>query len=124
MIIAVDFDGTLCQHNFPNIGRQLQHHKKLVNLLIDLRMKGHKLILWTNRGDNQNFKSLTQAIQWCKRLGLQFDSVNQNIPGQKKLSGYSPKVLADIYIDDRALGFFSNCDINNTLNFLQEIKCK
>ena len=35
--------------------------------------------------------------------GLEFDAINQNLPGQKKLSGPSPKIMADIYIDDLAI---------------------
>jgi hydroxymethylpyrimidine pyrophosphatase-like HAD family hydrolase len=44
-IIAVDFDGTLCQFAFPNIGDQTEDQKKLMNYLIELKEMGHKLIL-------------------------------------------------------------------------------
>ena len=104
-VIAVDFDGTLCEYAFPNIGEQKQHHKDLLNLLIQMRLKGHKLILWTCRGDNAEYPCLFQAIEWCKNQGLEFDSINENIPGTKKLSGPSPKVVADFYIDDKAIRF-------------------
>lgn len=103
MTIAVDFDGTLCEYAFPDIGEQTTHQKELMNRLIELRKNGHKLILWTNRGDNQQYPVLTEAIQWCKDRGLEFDSINENLPNQKKLSGPSPKVMADLYIDDKAV---------------------
>ena len=52
-VIAVDFDGTLCEYAFPKIGEQKLHHKELLDLLVAMRQNGHKLILWTCRGDNQ-----------------------------------------------------------------------
>ena len=118
LIIAVDFDGTLCNYDFPKIGNQDPHHEQLMKILINLRKKGHKLILWTNRGDNDEYKSLTEAIQWCKERGLEFDSINQNLPNQKKLSGYSPKIMADYYIDDKCLEFNTNINKDKTINTL------
>lgn len=105
MIIAVDFDGTLCEYAFPNIGAQTEQQKKLIEILIELRRRGNQLILWTNRGDNENYKSLSEAVSWCESRGLFFDAINENVKGQKKKSGYSPKIMADIYIDDKAFNF-------------------
>lgn len=103
LTIAVDFDGTLCEFDYPKIGKQNDHQKELMEALIKMRKEGHKLILWTNRGDNEQYPSLTEAIDWCADKGLTFDSINRNLPGQKKLSGYSPKIMADWYIDDKAI---------------------
>jgi hypothetical protein len=118
LVIAIDFDGTLCKYAFPEIGEQEEQHKLLMQILINLRQKGNKLILWTNRGDNEEYKSLTEAIEWCKEKGLEFDSINQNLPDQKKLSGYSPKIIADYYIDDKALEFNTNENKIKTLSIL------
>jgi hypothetical protein len=101
--IAVDFDGTLCRYAFPDIGEPTQDQKDLMVRLIEMRNDGHKIILWTNRGDNEEYSSLTEVIDWCRERGLEFDAVNTNLPGQKKLSGPSPKIMADIYIDDLAV---------------------
>jgi hypothetical protein len=118
--IAVDFDGTLCEYAFPKIGKQEKHHKDLLEVLIDIRKKGHKLILWTCRGDNEQYPCLTEAIDWCKIQGLEFDAINENIAGTKKLSGPSPKVVADIYLDDKALLFnFDNAQ--NSLGLLKDL---
>lgn len=103
LVIAVDFDGTLCQTSFPKILKQTKQQKKLLSNLIQLKKKGHKLVLWTCRGDNKKYPALKDAISWCKKKGLIFDSINKNIKGQKKLSGYSPKIMADIYIDDKCI---------------------
>lgn len=103
LTIAVDFDGTLCEYAFPEIGEQKDIHRELMKQLIKMRKEGHKLILYTCRGDNDKYKVLTEAIEWCKEKGLEFDSVNENIPEFIKKSGYSPKPVADIYIDDKAI---------------------
>ena len=61
--IAVDFDGTLCEYNFPSIGKQTKDQKELIKKLIQLKSKGHKLILYTCRGDNEKYPCLTEAIR-------------------------------------------------------------
>ena len=88
-IIAVDFDGTLCKFDFPNIGKQLKKHKELLDILIDLRKKGHKLILWTNRGDNEKYPVLSQAVKWCSDKGLEFDAINENLKKANIYSSYA-----------------------------------
>ena len=120
-IIAVDFDGTLCKFDFPNIGKQSKEHKELLEILIDLRKKGHKLILWTNRGDNKKYPVLSQAVKWCSDKGLEFDAINENLKTQKKISGYSPKIMADLYIDDKCLEFGNLKSQINTIKFLKNL---
>ncbi len=122
LTIAVDFDGTLCEYAFPEIGEQSKEQKKLMEILISMREEGHKIILWTNRGDNDRYPVLSQAVQWCKEKGLEFDAVNSNISGQKKISGYSPKVMADYYIDDKVLEFTDLESRKNVLLKLLKIK--
>jgi len=123
LVIAVDFDGTLCEYAFPKIGKQTEEHIRLLNLLIKLKQEGHKLILWTNRGDNEKHKSLTEAVEWCKIRGLEFDAVNKNVPEKEKIkiSGYSPKIMADYYIDDKALEFGTFLSKLKTLEIISSI---
>jgi len=97
MIIAVDFDGTLCEACFPEIGRP---NLELIRKLKTNRMNGDKLILWTCRTD----KDLTDALAWCNSFGLNFDAINENLPEILALyGGDSRKIFADLYIDDRCI---------------------
>ena len=45
-IIAVDFDGTLCENNWPEIGRE---NRKMLKVLPLLRKLGVLLVLWSGR---------------------------------------------------------------------------
>lgn len=95
-IIAVDFDGTLCENKWPDIG---EPYEDLIDRLIDIQEKGNKLILWTCRIGER----LEEAVRWCRAHGLIFDAVNENLPEVLEWMGTdSRKVFADIYIDDRA----------------------
>ena len=95
-IIAVDFDGTLCEQCWPEIGRPTL---KLIGELIYRKSIGDRLILWTCRAGEQ----LDQAVEWCRDYGLVFDAINDNLPEIVELYGNnSRKITADIYIEDRA----------------------
>jgi len=104
MIIAVDFDGTLCENRWPNIGAP---NKMLIQRLIELRRQGHKVILWTMRTDKpmeiqgETRKLLFEAVDFCEQQGLIFDSVNEpDEDNAKRFGNDSRKIYADIYIDD------------------------
>lgn len=96
-IYAVDFDGTICESIFPGKGKP---NMALINHLIKRRKQGNKIILWTCRvGD-----SLNEAVEWCRQFGLEFDTVNENLPEMVEYwGGESRKVFADVYIDDKAV---------------------
>lgn len=100
MIIAVDFDGTIVQHKYPSIGKELPF---AVETLRQLASDGHKLVLWTVRSGD----TLEEALAWCRQRGLQFYAVNSNYPPGSLFSGSrnsSPKIEADIFIDDHNIG--------------------
>lgn len=72
-IIAVDFDGTLCENKWPEIG---EANEDMIYYLRKRQAEGDKLILWTCRvGD-----MLRKAINWCYNYGLIFNAVNENLP--------------------------------------------
>lgn len=100
MIICVDFDGTIVKHKFPAIGDPVPGALDSLKLFKKL---GVTLILWTVRSDGQkNGDVLSQAIEYCRQNGVEFDAVNEN-PEQKKWSS-SSKAYAHYYIDDAAIG--------------------
>ncbi len=99
MIIAVDFDGTIVEHEYPKIGKP-----KLFafETLKALQKKGHQLILWTYRSGNE----LKEAVEFCRENGIEFYAVNKNYPEEEYNNSISRKIMADIYIDDRNIGGF------------------
>jgi hypothetical protein len=112
LIIAVDFDGTLCADRFPEIGAP---NELIIGWLKMIRREGHKLILWTCRVDER----LREAVRWCADLGLYFDTVNDNIPENVAQYGTNPrKVFADLYIDDKSVDGFRNAYDISKINYV------
>lgn len=98
MIIAVDFDGTIVEHKYPAIGREIPF---AIETLKKLRADRHKLILWSVREG----KLLEEAVDFCRERGLEFYAVNKDYPEEEQEhKHYSRKLKADIFIDDRNLG--------------------
>lgn len=99
MIIAIDFDGTCVTRAFPDVGRDVPG---AVDSLHRLVADGHQLILWTSRSEN----ALKAAVRWFKDRGIPLLGVGRNPVADVQWAGYgqSPKVYADLYIDDAAVG--------------------
>jgi hydroxymethylpyrimidine pyrophosphatase-like HAD family hydrolase len=99
MKIAVDFDGTIVDHEYPKIGKT-----KLFafETLKALQKRGDLLILWTFRSG----KELQDAVEFCKQNGVEFYAVNKNYPEEIYDDSISRKIEADIFIDDRNVGGF------------------
>lgn len=99
MIIAVDFDGTIVEHKYPKIGKEIPF---AIATLKKLQQDGHKLILWTVReGD-----LLDEAVEFCRQRGVEFFAVNSNYPDENVDASAirSRKLKADMFIDDRNVG--------------------
>lgn len=94
-VIAVDFDGTCVEHNYPAIGMDVEG---AVEVLRTLNKHGHRIILNTMRSGQR----LETAVRWFRDRKIELWAVNRN-PEQECWTS-SPKVYADIYIDDSALG--------------------
>ena len=98
MTIAVDFDGTIVEHRYPKLGEEIPFATETLKILAQER---HKLILWTVREG----ELLEEAIEWCRQRGVFFYSVNKDYPEEEKShNGFSRKLKADLFIDDRNLG--------------------
>lgn len=113
MIISIDFDGTIVEHAFPEIGEPLEGAFETLKALSEA---GHVLVLNTCREDTPGrYYHLTEAIEFCKANGVEFHSHNENHPDivrhilmEEDLldKTVARKVYADIYIDDRNIGGF------------------
>jgi hypothetical protein len=99
MKIAVDFDGTIVEHKYPAIGKELLFAFETMR---ELQKQKHQLILWTYRTG----KELDDAIEFCKERGIEFYAVNKNYPEEEFDGTVSRKIDADLYIDDRNFGGF------------------
>lgn len=98
MKIAVDFDGTIVEHRYPQIGKEIPF---AIDTLKMLQQEGHWLILWSVREG----KLLEEAVEWCKARGLEFYAVNSDYPEDDAPKGdRSRKLNAEMFIDDRNLG--------------------
>ncbi len=99
-IIAVDFDGTIVEDNYPQIGKEMLFAFDTLKLL---QQQGYRLILWTYR----HGKTLEEAIAFCQKNGIEFYAVNSSFEGEIfDHQTQSRKINADYFIDDRNIGGF------------------
>ncbi|MDD4150691.1 MAG: hypothetical protein PHE33_11770 [Bacteroidales bacterium] len=119
--IAVDFDGTIVEHKYPDIGEIIPG---AFEVLRELQENGHKLILWTVRDGID----LQAAVDFCIDHGIMFYAANESFPDEEFNKYISRKVDVDIFIDDRNIGGFIGWDkireilIPNSPNNKQESK--
>lgn len=98
MTIAVDFDGTIVEHRYPEIGKERPFATMTLRRLAD---EGHRLILWSVREG----KLLDEAVDWCKERGVTFYAVNRDFEEEDGTGrNFSRKIKADLFIDDRNIG--------------------
>ena len=100
-IVAIDFDGTVVNHEFPVIGQELPG---ALNTMRAMQKAGHKIIIWTCRCG----KEIAEMVAWFTEKNFVPDAINSNI-GLR--DGYGvPKIYADFYFDDRGFPPFSGWD--------------
>ena len=97
LTIAVDFDGTIVEDEYPQIGRPIIF---AFDTLKKLQDNGHRLILWTYRKG----RALEEAVKFCEENGIVFYAVNKSFPEDEFDISYSRKINADVFIDDRNIG--------------------
>lgn len=97
LTIAVDFDGTIVENRYPKIGKPVLF---AIETLKKLQEDGHQLILWTYRTGPE----LQQAVDFCKKQGINFYAVNKSYPEEEYDNSLSRKIQADFFIDDRNIG--------------------
>jgi len=97
MVIAVDFDGTIVEHAYPEIGKPIPYAIEVLKKL--QKEERHTLILWTVReGD-----LLQEAVDYCSKNGIEFYAANKNYP-EEEIEDSPRKLTADIFIDDKNIG--------------------
>lgn len=99
MYICVDFDGTMVDHQYPEIGQPVPH---AIKWLKKWQRNGAMLILYTMRSDQKQRKLLSEAARYLKDNGVQLYGINRN-PDQDSWTS-SPKAYGELYIDDSAFG--------------------
>jgi deoxyribodipyrimidine photolyase len=98
MIIAVDFDGTIVTHEYPDMGKEIPFAiATLKKIQEDFQ---YRLILWTVREGDK----LEEAVEFCRKRGLEFYAVNANYPEEKPEHQEARKIKADLFIDNSNLG--------------------
>jgi len=97
MIIAIDFDGTVVEHKYPALGKEVPFATETLKML---QKEGHRLILWTYRAGRE----LDEAVEFCRSRGVEFYAINKNYPEEVYDATISRKINADLYIDDRNIG--------------------
>ena len=97
--IAVDFDGTIVEHEYPAIGKEKLFAFQTLKKMIE---RGASIILWTFRTG----KELNEAVEFCRKNGVEFYAVNKNYPEEVFDKSTSRKINADIFIDDKNVGGF------------------
>ncbi len=99
MTIAVDFDGTIVRHRYPDIGEEIPFAVETLKLLQQDR---HRLILWSVREG----QLLDDAVEWCRKRGLEFYAINRDYPEEDitRNENFTRKLKVDMWIDDRNVG--------------------
>jgi len=103
MTIAVDFDGTIVEHEYPKIGKPVPMALEVLRKLRE--EEHHKLILWTMREGSL----LQDAVDYCEKNGVYFYACNKNYPEEENAS--PRKIAVDLFIDDRNIGGLLNWDL-------------
>ena len=102
LIIAVDFDGTIVEHDYPRVGKLLPDAKEIINKLYG---EGHTILIWTVRSSTGD--AVNEAIRFLNDNNINFHYINHDadeITSNPAWTDYSRKIYADVYIDDRNLG--------------------
>lgn len=95
IVVCVDFDGTIVDHTYPEIGEPVPH---ALRTLEDWQNVGVKIVLFTMRSG----RHLQDAVFYLADNRIQLHGVNIN-PDQRLWTD-SPKAYGQMYVDDAALG--------------------
>ena len=101
VVLAVDFDGTICTENYPEIGREREGAKEIINKLYE---EGYAIVINTCRSNINGTDAAGMAKDFLRIRGIKYDSFNNNLNFLIDLyEGDCRKISADVYIDDKCL---------------------
>lgn len=123
-VLGIDFDGTIVQHRWPKIGEPMPG---AFETLKDLKAAGYTLVLWTCREDFGHLidkQYLTEAVEFCRENGIEFDAVNESPPETefRPENVLKRKPHIHYYIDDSNLGGFPGWDVVREMLLRKESK--
>jgi hypothetical protein len=96
-VLAIDMDGTLLQYDgWKGDAHYGDPNPGMKQMLEEIRKAGWLIVVWTTRGGDGAIRNHLAKHQ------IPFDYINKN-PGGPPSS--SPKIFADVYLDDRAVRF-------------------
>jgi len=97
LVIAVDFDGTIVEDCYPEIGEPKIF---AFETLIEIQKNNHQLILWTTRIGER----LEEAVAFCKKNGVEFYAVNASYPEEKFENTASRKINSEVFVSEKNIG--------------------
>lgn len=95
LTLAIDFDGTIVEESWPDIGAIKPGAKEVINQLVE---DGHYIIIWTMRHGKYRYEA--EHFLWMNQIS--FHKINENHPASFiEYETDTRKVGADIFIDDK-----------------------
>lgn len=96
-VLAIDMDGTLLQYDgWKGDAHYGDPQPGMREVLEKVREAGWLIVIWTTRGSDGAIRS------HLAKHNIPFDYINKNPHGPPSRS---PKIFADVYLDDRAIRF-------------------
>lgn len=96
MIIAIDFDGTIVENAFPDVGTPKPN---AIETIKRWKRRGHHIIIWTCRSTDE---TLAPMEKFLNDNNVPYDKINDNVTTNFHPN---PKIYADVYIDDRGIRY-------------------
>lgn len=97
--IAIDWDGTVVlDGQYPHAGEPKENSIEVMKRILD---EGGIIIIWTCRSGYEQQVRITETLH---KHGIHNFYFNEHVPHiASQFAESSPKVFADIYIDDRGI---------------------
>ena len=115
-IVLVDFDGTICQFKYPDMGEPIKGARHFMKGLI---ARGLKPVIWSCRMSPEHYTqeerwtSMSRIAKWCEEHKIPYHSIDDGTHGKR---------LCLAYVDDR--GVHANGNFNAMLRRIDHIKEK